>query len=230
MLFAPYQYLGWWRQCYCLALVSTLVFSAQVCRTQTPVYLSKSAKVFLFHVGNESEQQKIKTTKERMKSKENFPEWPPNISQTKESFKVGWKQHYWRNVEMRGWHTRYKYRINRGSKRFLNLRRAFDPEILCFLFWLEQRLSLLTGFRVLLKVHEHQYCRVSFSMVQTSSQSQTTLKLYWWSIWWEKKERNQVLTLFGWLNLSVSLEEISPAAQMQMVWNKITGMDCPKRW
>lgn len=220
MLFALYQHLGWWRQCYCLALVSTLVFSAKVCRTQTPVYLSKPAKVFLFHVGNESEQQETKTTKERMKSRGNFPEWPPNIIQMKESFKVGWKEHYWRNVEVRGWHTRYKYRIIRGSKKFLNPRRAFDPEILCFLFWLEQRLSLLIRFCVLLKVHEHQYCRELALVWSRPAPSARPLGNFTDGVLDGKKgEKSGPDTVFGWLNLSVSLEEISPGLpQLKCKW------------
>lgn len=38
----------------------------------TPVYLSKPATVFLFPAGNEMEQQAIRITKERMKTRENL--------------------------------------------------------------------------------------------------------------------------------------------------------------
>lgn len=209
MLFAPYRYLGWWRHCFCLALVSTLVFSAKVCRTQTPVYLSKPAEVFLFHVENEREQQEIKTTKERMKARENFPEWPPNSSQVKESFKVGWKQHYWRNAGIRRWHTvtRYKHRITMDSKKFLNPRRAFDPEILCFLFWLEQRLSLSLEWCVLLKVHEHQYCRELALVWSRLAASASPLSNFTDGVFDGKRgEKSGPDTVYGWVNLSASSE------------------------
>lgn len=55
-----------------LGLMSNLVVSAETCRAQTPVYLSKPAIVFLFPTGNQMEQQTIGITKERMKTRENL--------------------------------------------------------------------------------------------------------------------------------------------------------------
>lgn len=81
-----------------LALMSELVVSAETCRAQTPVYLSKPATVFLFPAGNEMEQKAIRITKERMKTRENLPVLKflsdqPSTSRigTKKTFRVGWR-------------------------------------------------------------------------------------------------------------------------------------------
>lgn len=82
-----------------LALMSELVVSAETCRAQTPVYLSKPATVFLFPAGNEMEQQTIRITKEKMKTREKpasaetFLSDQPSTSRigTKKTFRVGWR-------------------------------------------------------------------------------------------------------------------------------------------
>lgn len=49
-----------------------MVVSAEICRAQIPVYLSKPATEFLFPAGKEMEKQATRITRERMKTKENL--------------------------------------------------------------------------------------------------------------------------------------------------------------